>query len=78
MSLKEAVVKQLDFLDETRLQLVADYLAFLRFQKLTWRPSIPDDETLAELYAEFAEEDRALAEEGIEDYAQALSAEDAQ
>lgn len=30
------------------------------------------DETLAALYAEFAEEDRELAEEGMADYAEAL------
>ncbi len=30
------------------------------------------DETLAALYAEFAEEDRELAEEGMAEYAEAL------
>ena len=33
-------------------------------------------EQLAALYAEFAEEDRLLAEEGMEDYYQGLLAED--
>ena len=77
MLLKEAVAHQLDQLDNDTLQKVADYLAFLRFQSLALRPTIQDETTLAALYAEFGEEDRALAEEGLEEYAQALAAEDA-
>ena len=37
-----------------------------------------DEERLAELYAEFADKDRRLAEEGIEDYERGLLGEDAQ
>lgn len=75
MSLKEYVTQELDRLDETKLQQVADYLDFLRFQS---RPKIQrlSDTELAALYAEFAEEDRQMAEEGMEDYALALAAED--
>ena len=36
-----------------------------------------DDAQLATLYAEFADEDRHLAEEGIEDYQRSLVGEDA-
>lgn len=73
MAIKEVVVRQLDKLDEVKLQQVADYVAFLRFQSLMQRPPLPDEANLAALYAEFAEEDRALAEEGMEEYAQALA-----
>lgn len=75
MSLLESVREEIISLDENRLQLVADYLAFLRFQS---RPKIvmPSDETLAALYAEFGEEDRIMAEEGMEDYARGLAIED--
>ena len=40
--------------------------------------SIDDVEHLAELYAEFAEEDRELAEARMDDYAAGLRAEDAE
>ena len=36
-----------------------------------------EDATMAALYAEFAEEDRALAEAGMSDYAAGLAREDA-
>jgi len=75
MSLKEYVVHELDRLDDEKLKQVADYLAFLRYQS---RPKMPDiDESLlAALYAEFGEEDRELAEEGVDDYVHQLAAED--
>lgn len=38
--------------------------------------NLPDDEALAALYAEFGEEDRLLAEEGMEYYMRALALED--
>jgi hypothetical protein len=75
MSLKEYVTQELDLLDEAKLQQVADYLAFLRFQSRPKKPRLSDTE-LAALYAEFAEEDRQMAEEGMEDYAHALATED--
>jgi hypothetical protein len=37
-----------------------------------------DETRLAALYAEFADEDRSLAEEGLEDYQRGLLGEDAQ
>ncbi|HMH42265.1 MAG TPA: hypothetical protein VK557_02170 [Pyrinomonadaceae bacterium] len=37
-----------------------------------------DEDQLAALYAEFAENDRRLAEEGIQDYERSLVGEDAQ
>jgi hypothetical protein len=37
-----------------------------------------DDAQLAALYAEFAETDRKLAEEGVEDYERGLASEDAE
>jgi hypothetical protein len=77
MSLKEAVVDQLNNFDDVQLQKVADYLAFLRYQSLSWSPPMQEETALAALYAEFADEDRAISEEGLAEYAQALAAEDA-
>jgi len=80
MSLKEQVVWEVEHLPETELQHVADYLAFLKFRARRKRLPSPslDPGSLAALYAEFAAEDRALAEEGMEEYAQCLAVEDKQ
>lgn len=76
MSLKERVAQELDNLDEPELRQVADYLSFLKFQARTsHRPQVSEND-LAALYAEFADEDRRLAEEGMADYARGLAAED--
>ena len=76
MSLKESVLQEIDHLNEIDLQQVANYLAFLRYQSRL-QPSLPDETTLAALYAEFAAEDRELAEAGMDDYAALLAVEDA-
>src|SRR5258708_4718416 len=76
MSLKEQVERDIGMLPETELRQVADYLSFLKYRGRRRRIFVPDDATLAALYAEFGEEDRQLAEEGMEDYAKALAAED--
>jgi hypothetical protein len=39
-------------------------------------PNLVDEQTLVQLYAEFAEEDRALANVGLADYARLLADED--
>jgi hypothetical protein len=74
---RERVAQALDTLTETELREVAEYVSFLRFR--AQRGPLPevDPARLAALYAEFAEEDHALAEEGIKGYLDALDAEDA-
>lgn len=74
MSLKEFVVHEVATLGETELQSVAEYVSFLKFRS---RTSL-DEARLASLYREFEQEDRELAEAGINDYALALSQEDGQ
>ena len=69
MSIKEQVVQELDGLNETELRQVAEYLAFLRFRTRIRPVAKFDENQLAALYAEFADEDRKLAEEGMSDYA---------
>lgn len=77
MNVKEEVARQLESFSEAELYEVVQYLAFLRYKsKIT--PRDYDEQQLATLYGEFAEEDRALAEEGITDYASALTTEDAE
>ncbi len=76
MSLKEYVAQELEHLEETELKQLADYMAFLKFQGRS-RHLLPADESQwASLYAEFADEDRAMAEEGMADYALGLAHED--
>jgi hypothetical protein len=78
MTVKGHLVKELDTLGEHQLREVAEYVAFLKFRsRFMPSPSI-DEEELARLYEEFAEEDRQLAEEGIADYTNSLAKEDKQ
>ena len=74
MSLKEYVAHEVETLGEKELQAVAEYVSFLKFRS---RTSI-DEMRLASLYNEFKEENRELAESGMNDYVVALAQEDAQ
>jgi hypothetical protein len=77
MSIKEHVTQALNGLSDTELAQVAEFLAFLKFRaRLKALPHI-DAAQCASLYAAWAEEDRALAEEGLSDYVTGLGREDA-
>jgi len=77
MSVKEQVARALDGLTEGELQQLAEYLAFVKFRSRI-HPTSPLNATqLAKLYAECAEEDRSLAEDGMTDYSHGLLEEDA-
>jgi len=77
MTIKEQIARELDALTESELAQVAEYVAFLKFHARV-KPIPKLDETqLAVLYAEFADEDRDMAEEGISDFAEGLTKEDA-
>lgn len=78
ISVREHVTQQVAALSEIELQQVANYLAFLRFEKRVKQVPQFDEAELAVLYGEFAEEDRDLAETGMGDYAAALEREDIQ
>lgn len=71
----ETIKQDLDRLSSEQLQKIADFIAFLRFRDKR-RQRILDPEQLAPLATEFAEEDRAFAEEGMDDYAAMLKQED--
>ena len=77
MSVKEQLAQELESLSEGEIQQVADYLAFLKFRARMHATLSFDEVQAASLYAEFAEEDRCLAEEGIAQYGDGLLAEDA-
>lgn len=73
----EALKQDLDQLTNEQLQQVADFIAFLKFRDKR-RRIVLDPVQLASLATEFAEEDRSLAEAGMDDYAVMLAQEDQQ
>jgi hypothetical protein len=77
MSPKQVVTQTLEGLSDAELQQVAEYVQFLRFRmRLRSAPPL-DAARIAVLYAEAADEDRAMAEEGMAEYQAGLLAEDA-
>jgi hypothetical protein len=71
----KALKQDLDQLNHSQLQKVADFIDFLKFHDQR-RRVVLDPTQLAAMFAEFAEEDRALAEAGMSDYAAMLHQED--
>ncbi|MFN9735818.1 MAG: hypothetical protein ACK544_18445 [Microcystis sp.] len=72
----EALKQDLDRLTHNQLQQVADFIAFLKFRNQRRHRAVLDPVQLADLFAEFADEDRAFAEAGMSDYAVMLHQED--
>ena len=71
VAIKELINQELENLNQEQLRQVTDFIAFVKFHSR--RVSLRENESkLAALYSEFAEDDRALAEEGIEEYAEML------
>ena len=77
ISTREKVVIDLADLTEIQLRQVAEYLEFLKFRERQRKALQFDDTELAALYAEFADEDRKLAEADLAEYAANLEREDA-
>jgi hypothetical protein len=77
MPISTEVLKQdLDQLTHDQIQQVADFIAFLKFRDKRHRRDILNPTQLAVLFTEFADEDRALAEAGMSEYAAMLHQED--
>ena len=76
LSVKEQVTQTIETLSDSELQLVADYLDFLKFRARRQVISPLDETQLAELYQEAADEDRLLANEGMGEYLEGLRRED--
>lgn len=72
----EALKQDLEQLTQEQLQQVADFIAFLKFRDQRRRRIVLNPSQLAALATEFVDEDRALAEEGMSDYAAMLYQED--
>jgi hypothetical protein len=78
MSTREQIVREIDTLSQSELEDVAKYVAFVRYQSLINAIPTVGENQLAALYAEFAAEDRHIAEQGMSDYAVALAKEDSE
>ncbi len=76
MSVREQIVQAVENLDEAELQQVAEYLAFLKYRARVSAVPTRNSAQVAALYAQFAEEDRDLAEDGMAEYNQSLLVED--
>ena len=72
---KETLKQDIDCLNDQQLKQIADFIAFLKFQSKLSK-STPDLSQFANLYQEFADEDRELAEIGISEYTKSLENED--
>ena len=71
----QELLKTFEHLRDSKKREVA--CEIIRFAFAHDREDSLDDQQLSALYAEFANEDRRLAEEGIEDYERGLAGEDA-
>jgi hypothetical protein len=78
MSVRDHVLQSIAELDEAELERVASYVEFLKSRARAQVVPAHDASQLASVYAEFAEEDRRLAEEGMAEYADGLASEDQQ
>lgn len=74
-TLKAQVAQALDSLNDADLQQVVDYVEFLKFRARHSSYQVTDE--IARLYASFADEDGALAEEDMASYHSTLEREDA-
>jgi hypothetical protein len=72
---KESLKQELDYFNDQQLKQVADFIAFIKFQT-RFSQQTTDVSQFANLYQEFAQEDRELAEAGISEYTELLNSED--
>jgi hypothetical protein len=77
MTTKESLVHAIEDLTAEESEEVARYVAFVKFRSRLVPAPAMDEERMAALYAEVAEEDRRMAEEGMSGYADQLRKEDA-
>lgn len=74
---KEDIKRDIDRFNDQQLKQIADFIAFIKFQT-RFSQQTTNISQFANLYQEFAEEDRQLAETGISEYASLLNSEDTQ
>lgn len=72
---KETIKQEIEQLNDTQLNQIAEFIEFIKFRN-KFHKKIVDLNNFANLYQEFAQEDRELAELGMADYANQLRQED--
>ena len=75
MLVREQVTQAIESLSEGELLRVAEFLDYLRYRERVNTISTIDSTRMAELYAEFGDKDRSMAEEGIDGYIEGLKKE---
>jgi len=75
MLIREQVTQAIKSLSEGELLRVAEFLDYLKYRERMNTISIIDSTHMAELYAEFGDEDRSIAEEGMDGYIEGLKKE---
>ena len=73
ISVKERLRSEIETISDFQAQQVAAYLHAIKVRE---GEAQADDEAIGALYAQFAEEDRLMAEEGMADYHAGLLRED--
>jgi hypothetical protein len=69
------LTEQIKELNDQQLKKVSEFIDFLKFKERSINFKMEEEKT-AQLYQEFAEEDRKLAEIDMDEYAKILSQED--
>ncbi len=75
MKIKEHIQQKLDTLNERQLREVDNFINLLEYKSNLLNQEHYNPNKIADLYQEFAEEDRLLAEEGCAEYAELLAKE---
>ena len=75
VDLKAVITREIETINEEQLKQIADFIAFLKF-RARYSSWAADENQIADLYKEFAEEDWRFPEEGLEEYAELLRQED--
>jgi hypothetical protein len=72
---RESIKQEIDRFNDSQLKQIAEFIEFIKFRN-QFQSKIIDVNQFASLYQEFAQDDRELAELGIEDYAELLQREE--
>ncbi|MBW4518027.1 MAG: hypothetical protein KME11_22735 [Timaviella obliquedivisa GSE-PSE-MK23-08B] len=72
---KETIKQEIDQFNDTQLKQIAEFIEFIKFRN-QFQTKVTDLHQSANLYQEFAQDDRELAEVGMADYAELLQRED--
>lgn len=76
MTMKEELLYEIDSFKESELEKLMEYVKFLKIRHILAPHKNNEEKDYASLYAEFEQEDRELAEQGVTEYAIHLHRED--